>query len=321
MGHDHGHSHNHLHGSGPGHERSLIGTLLLTGAFLVAEVAGGLWSHSLALLSDAAHMFTDVTALAISLAAVRIGGRVADERRTFGYYRFEILAALCNAVLLLVAAVFILVEAWRRLHAPPALEPTLMLWIAAAGLVVNLLGMRLLAGGKEQSLNVKGAYLEVWSDMLGSLGVIVGAVVIRFTGWAWVDSLVAVGIGLWVVPRTWQLLRESTQVLLEGVPPGVDFDEVCAAIASAPGVASVHDLHIWAIGSGKISLTAHVVLPSDHAEGDSGAPADPLDVVGAVRDAVARRFDIHHVTVQLERVPCAQAHDDGSRGHRFGPAH
>jgi cobalt-zinc-cadmium efflux system protein len=298
--------HNHAHDHAASSEGALKGALALTTAFLLVEVIGGLWSGSLALLSDAAHMFTDTAALAIAVAAVRIGRRPADSERTFGYYRFEILAAAFNAILLLLVAVYILWEAWRRLREPPAIESGVMLAIACVGLVVNFLSMRLLAGGKDTSLNVRGAYLEVWSDMLGSVGVIAGALVIRYTGWGWVDSAVAVGIGLWVLPRTWELLKESLNVLLEGVPRGIGMAELEAAIAAVPGVQSLHDLHVWSISSGKVSLTVHVVCGGQ----------DVFDLLSRIRAMLAERFGIHHATVQLEHTPCEQARD----AHGFGPA-
>lgn len=292
----------HSHGNpGAGNERALWIALGLTSVFLIAEVVGGILTGSLALISDAAHMFTDSAALAISLAAMRIGKRPADTRRTFGYYRFEILAAAANAILLFLVALYILYEAYQRLHSPPEIESTGMLLIAALGLVVNLISMRILSGGKNESLNVKGAYLEVWSDMLGSIGVIVGALLIRFTGWGWIDSVVAVAIGLWVLPRTWNLLKASMNVLLEGVPEGIGMADVEQAILGVPGVASVHDLHIWAISSGKTSLTVHAVCTDGH--------SDYPHLLHAIRSMLAERFEIHHATVQLEDHPCEQATD------------
>ena len=184
-------------------ERSLWWALGLTGSFLLVEVVAGVLLDSLALLADAAHMFTDVAALAVALAAVRIARRPADAKRTYGYHRFEILAAAFNALLLFGVAIYILYEAYQRFRNPVEVASTGMMLVAAIGFVVNLISMRLLAGGKDSSLNMKGAYLEVWSDMLGSIGVIVAALVIKFSGWTWVDALVAVGIGLWVLPRTW----------------------------------------------------------------------------------------------------------------------
>lgn len=207
-------------------ERSLGWALVLTSAFLIAEVVGGVVLNSLALLSDAAHMFTDVAALAIALAAIRVGRRAVDDRRTFGYHRFEILAAAFNALLLFGVAAYILYEAWQRWSNPPAVQTTGVLVIAVLGTIVNLVSMRLLSSGKDSSLNVKGAYLEVWSDLLGSIGVIVGALVILFTGWNWVDTVIAVAIGLWVLPRTWILLRETLNILLEGVPDGIDLPQL-----------------------------------------------------------------------------------------------
>lgn len=279
-------------------ERSLRIALALTGTFLVVEIAGGILTGSLALLSDAAHMFTDVAALAIALAAIRVAKRPADARRTFGYHRFEILAAAFNALLLFAVALYILFEAWQRYRNPAEIASGGMLIVAAVGLVVNTISLRLLGAGKDASLNVKGAYLEVWSDLLGSIGVIIAALVIRFTGWTWVDSLVAVGIGLWVLPRTWVLLRESVNILLEGVPDGIAIDAVEAAMREVAGVTDVHDLHIWALSSGKTSLTAHVVVAPDVSYG-------PLDT--KLREVLAARFSVRHTTLQIEATRCDQA--------------
>jgi cobalt-zinc-cadmium efflux system protein len=308
MGHDHAHHHGHHHGADAADARALTLTLGMVLLVLVAEVAGGLLSGSLALLSDAAHMFTDAAALAIALTALRIGKRPPDDKRSFGYHRFEILAALANALLLMVAAAYILYEAWRRLREPAQIESALMLWIAVLGLAVNLASMRLLARGHEHNLNLKGAYLEVWSDMLGSVGVIGGALVIRFTGWTWVDSAVAVAIGLWVLPRTWQLLRASLHVLLEGVPEGVDLAEIEQALRRCEGVVGVHDLHVWSIASGRMSLSVHVVVAPPLPPGDA--------LLTGLRTLLAERFGIHHSTVQLEQAPCEQERAE----HGFGPA-
>jgi cobalt-zinc-cadmium efflux system protein len=290
----------HSHALPENRNDRLLGlALALTSAFFAVEVAAGILANSLALISDAAHMFTDMAALAVALAAIRIGKRLPDSQRTFGYSRFEILAAAFNAVLLFLVAIYILVEAYQRLKNPPQIHSTAMLIVAALGLCINLVSMRLLRGGKDGSLNVKGAYLEVWSDMLGSVGVIAGALVIRWTGWAWIDSAVAVGIGLWVLPRTWNLLKESLNVLLEGVPQGIGLTGIEQAIGNLPGVASVHDLHVWAIASGKISLTVHVVAGVACAEW----PA----LLHSIRSLLAERMDIHHVTIQVEQAPCEQA--------------
>lgn len=296
-GHDHGEAgHAHNHGAGA-NARSLSIALGLTASFLVAELVGAWLFNSLALLSDAAHMFTDAAALAIALAAIRIGQRPADKRRTYGYRRFEILAAAFNAVLLFLVAGFVLYEGVQRFFAPPEVQSLGMLLVASAGLLVNLVAMRVLAGGKDDSLNVKGAYLEVWADMLGSVGVIGAALLIWGTGWNWVDPLVAIAIGLWVLPRTWILLRDTAHILLQGVPRGIDLDAVRAAMRAEPGVVDVHDLHIWSVAGDDASLTAHVVV----------ADADVDAVRVALTAMLETRFEIHHATIQPETAPCADA--------------
>ncbi len=294
-----GHSHGQVRA---GHERKLWMALGLTGSFMIAEVIGAFVTGSLALLSDAAHMLTDTLALAISLVAIQVAKRPADRKRTFGYARFEILAAAFNALLLFVVAFYILFEAWQRLQAPAEIQSTGMLVIAVLGLIVNLISMALLASGSSESLNVKGAYLEVWSDMLGSLGVIIAALVLMYTGWGWVDSLVAAAIGLWVLPRTWTLLRESTNVLLQGVPEGIDIDQVEQGIRAVPGVGDVHDLHVWALTSGKNVLSAHLVVQLQG--------RDEQAILAQVTELVQERFEIAHVTLQVEQAGFhAQAHD------------
>ncbi|URF03971.1 cation diffusion facilitator family transporter [Cupriavidus campinensis] len=290
---------NHDHSHATGNERALRFALGLTATFLVVELVGGLLTKSLALISDAAHMFTDTAALAIALVAIQIAKRPTDKARTFGYYRFEILAAAFNALLLFGVALYILYEAYQRLKSPPEIESTGMLVIAVVGLLVNLASMRILSGGKDQSLNIKGAYLEVWSDLLGSLGVIIGAVIIRLTGATWVDSMVAVLIGLWVLPRTWILLKSSLNILLEGVPEEIEIDKVESALLSIKGVKSIHDLHVWALTSGKVSLTVHLV-------NDALINAE-REILPAIRDLLADQFGITHITVQCELTPCRQA--------------
>ncbi|MEX5539983.1 cation diffusion facilitator family transporter [Pseudomonas poae] len=275
-----------------GHERKLWIALCLTSSFMIAEVIGAFVTGSLALLSDAAHMMTDALALAIALVAIQVAKRAADRKRTFGYARFEILAAAFNALLLFAVAFYILYEAWQRLRAPAEIQSTGMLVIALLGLIVNLVSMRLLSSASDESLNVKGAYLEVWSDMLGSIGVIIAALVIMFTGWGWVDSVVAAAIGFWVLPRTWTLLKESMNVLLQGVPHGIDIDQVEQGIRRVPGVEDVHDLHIWALTSGKNVLSAHLVAaPTSGSE---------QQILSLVTQLLHEQFDISHVTLQVE---------------------
>ncbi|WP_447954248.1 cation diffusion facilitator family transporter [Sphingopyxis chilensis] len=280
--HDHGQDAN---------SRMLLLALLLTGTFLIAEVIGSFVFNSLALLSDAGHMLTDVAALTIALMAIRIGARPADDQRTFGYKRFEILAAAFNALMLFAVAIYVLVEAVNRFREPEPVQSTGMLIIAVAGLIINLISMRLLRSGKERSLNLKGAYLEVWADMLGSIGVIGGAIAIRFTGLTWIDPLVAVGIGLWVLPRTWILLRDTANVLLEGVPRGMSLGDVRAAIVDVPGVQDVHDLHVWSITSGSISCSVHIVV-NDVGQAEA--------IRSQVAQTLSQSFQIEHTTIQTE---------------------
>lgn len=291
----------HQHHQGSSNKRALSLALGLTGAFLIVEVIAGVLTGSLALISDAAHMFTDTAGLAIALAAIRIGERPADSRRTFGYQRFEILAAAFNAVVLFLVAAYILYEGYQRFVQPQDIQSLPMMLVAAVGLGVNLLSMRLLSSGKDSSLNVKGAYLEVWSDMLGSIGVIAAGFVIWLTSWTWVDPLVAIGIGLWVLPRTWTLLKETVNVLLEGVPDGIDLDAVRAALLGTPGISAVHDLHVWALTSEVPSLSAHLVLAK-------GADADLTR--SAASAVLEQKFHIDHVTLQTERTDCRDGRED-----------
>lgn len=288
-GHDHGTSEIR-------HERPLWWAFGLTLAFLIAEVIGGILTNSLALLSDAAHMATDVIALAISLVAVRLSRKPADAKRTYGYARMEAIGAMVNGLLLFAVAFYVLWEAAHRFSEPPEVASIGMMVIASLGLLVNLIAMRLLKAGSGESLNLKGAYLEVWADMLGSLGVIIAAVLIMVTGWRVVDPIVAVLIGLWVLPRTWTLLREAGQVLMQGVPTGLDIEIVRRALTERPGVAQVHDLHIWALASRQPVMTAHLVLTDPTLNVD--------DLRRTVTQMLEDRFDIGHATLQVESSDC-----------------
>lgn len=284
-------AHEHSHGKEAPENRLWI-ALALTGTFLVVEAVAGFLSESLALLSDAAHMLTDVLALGVSLLAIRFAKRAADQRRTFGYHRFEILAAVFNAALLFVVAFYILFEAIQRLRNPAEVASTTMLVVATLGLIINLIAMRLLQASSKESLNVKGAYLEVWADMIGSIGVIAGAIVIRLTGWQWVDSVVAIAIGFWVVPRTWSLLGDSLHILLQGVPDGFDLARIEADMRTVPGVADIHDLHLWALTSGRNVMTAHLVL--------ADGVTDEQAVLKATSELLHERYKITGTTLQIE---------------------
>ncbi len=293
MSHDHHHAPSQIR-----HERPLWWALGLTAGFLLVEVAGAFAARSLALLSDAAHMATDVLGLMIALLAVRLSRRPPDARRTYGYARLEALGALVNGALLFAVGAYILWEAVGRFRTPHPVAAGGMFAVAAAGLLVNLVAMRLLQAGSGESLNVKGAYLEVWSDMLGSVAVIVGALLIRVTGWNWLDPVLALLIGLWVLPRTWVLLREAVNVLLEGVPRGIDLEQVRTAMRGQAGVLDIHDLHVWALASSTPALTAHVLVHE--------ASAIP-DVHARMSGMLHERFDIEHITLQLETRHCGNA--------------
>ena len=297
----------HDHAGEIQHENPLWWAFGLTTAFLVAEVVGGLLTNSLALLSDAAHMGTDVIALAISLVAVRLSRKPPDAKRTYGYARMEAIGAMINGGMLFVVAGYILWEAIGRFRQPPEVASTGMMLVAVAGLVVNLISMRLLKAGSGENLNVKGAYLEVWSDMLGSVGVLIGAVIIRFTGLTIVDPIVAVLIGLWVLPRTWTLLREAGQVLMQGVPHGVDLPAIERALSSHHGVKGVHDLHVWALGSKQPVLTAHLTLAAPDVDADT--------VRRNVSAMLQEKFDITEATLQVEGEACeASGHSHAHAG-------
>ena len=300
-GHSHGKASQAVSGSAAGrHKSKLTWALGLTLAYMAAEVIGGLMTGSLALLADAAHMLTDAGGLALALAAIRFAERPATPRKTYGYLRFEILSALANAVVLLLLTFYILYEAYQRFLNPPEISSLPMLGVAVVGLGVNLISMRLLSAGSSESLNVKGAYFEVLADMLGSLGVILAAIVIMVTGWTLADPIIGAGIGLFIIPRTWTLLKQAVHILLEGTPPEVDITLLESAIRQIPGVTGVHDLHVWTITSGLDAMSGHVAI---------GDPAAAPGVLKAVRATLKEKFGIDHVTVQIEdsRSPLEEA--------------
>ena len=306
----HGHDHSHAVVT-EGNARKLTIALMLTTTFLIIEVVAGLITQSLALLSDAAHMFTDAAALAIALAAIKIAKRPADNKRTFGYQRFEILAALFNASMLFFVAMYILYEAYQRFTQPPEIQSIGMLVVASIGLIINLISMKILMSSATESLNMKGAYLEVLSDALGSVGVIIGAVIIYYTNWYWVDTIIAVAIGFWVLPRTWILLKQSINILLEGVPEEVDIEKLRNDLLTLDGVESIHQLKVWAITSKNIHLTVHLFAPN----------ADRKQLHYAAAEMLSHEHGIAEVTLQIEddaEMNCQHTHqhdEDEEHGH------
>lgn len=287
-----GHGHQHGHASAAGQHRGrLVWALILTLGYTIAEVAGGLITGSLALLADAAHMLTDAGGLALALIAIRFAEREPTPQKTYGYLRAEILAALANAVVLLLLTVYILYEAYRRFVDPPEILGWPMLLVAGAGLIVNLISMKLLSAGSSESLNVRGAYFEVFADMLGSLGVIAAAVIVMATGWKLADPIVAAAIGFFIVPRTWRLLMQAVHILLEGVPAEIDLTALEGALKGIPGVRAVHDLHVWTITSGMDSMSGHLVIDDMN---------ESPRILRAARAVLREKFSLDHVTIQIE---------------------
>ena len=275
--------------------RALRLVLLITALFMLAEVAGGVVANSLALLADAGHMLTDVAAIGLALFASRLARRPATREKTYGYLRLEILAALVNGTALFVISGGIVWEAVRRLGQPPDVRPAILFGVAVAGLIANVVAMRILheggGGGHDHSLNVRGAYLHILSDMLGSVGAIVAGIVIFATGWNAVDAVVSIVIAVLIVISAWRLVRESVAVLLEGTPAHISLDDVQAGLAEIPGVSDVHDLHVWTVTSGVVAMSGHVVV---------GDPTINQQVLEAAR----RRLEglgIGHITMQIEQ--------------------
>ena len=260
--------------------------------YAAAEVVGGLLSGSLALLADAGHMLSDAGALALSLFAIWIARKPATSGHTYGYYRSEILAALVNGATLVAISGYIFYEAFRRLGEPPQVEGGLMMLVAVGGLLVNVVGLAILQGGRGESLNVRGAWLHVLTDALGSVGAIAGGVLIWAFGWNWADPVASVLIGMLVIFSAWGLLRETVNVLLEGAPGNIDVDSVRDRILACPGVDDVHDLHVWTITSGMPALSAHVVVEREQFR---------QETLVRVRECLHHDFGIDHVTIQLER--------------------
>ncbi len=290
-GHDHGAQTLH---AGARHRGRLVLAVAMLAGFMLVEAVFALATGSLALLSDAGHMFTDVLGIAMALAAISAAGRAArDPQRTFGLYRLEVLAALANAVMLTGVAVYVLIEAVQRFSAPPAVPAAPMFLVALGGLAVNIVAFALLRSGAEESLNVRGAYLEVVGDLLGSVGVIAAAVVIWTTQWWWADPIIAVLVGLLILPRTVRLGLAAVRILVQAAPEHLDVTAVRDRLAAVPGVHDVHDLHVWTLTSGMDVASAHLSL-------------EPAAEFGAVladaRDTLHEEFAIDHATLQVEPV-------------------
>lgn len=289
--------HEHAHGlTATGRLRGRLALVAgLTLATFVAEVVGALLSGSLALLTDAGHLLTDSAGLFIALFAAALAARPPTTRHTYGWQRAEVLAALANGVALIGIAVAVALQSIQRWGQPSEVEPRIMLWVAIGGLMINVVGLLVLHGGRHESLNVRGAYLEVLGDSITSLAVIGAAVVIGFTGWWWVDSMAALLMFVLILPRAWALVRQAAEVLLEAAPRGIDVSEVDRHLRDLPGVLDVHDLHIWTITSGQETMSAHVVV-EDRVLARGGDCA-LLDQLAGCLD---EHFNVEHSTFQLE---------------------
>ncbi len=272
-------------------KKRLAVVFAMTTAYMLAEALGGVLTGSLALLADAGHMLTDAGALGLSLHAIRFAERPATPQKTFGYLRAEILAAFINATALLLITVYILFEAWRRFKSPPEVMSWPMLVIASLGLLINLIGMRFLASSAKGCLNVRAAYFEVLSDALGSVGVIAASLIMLWTEWYLADPIIGAAIGLFIVPRTWGLLKEAAHILLEGTPSRIDLLILERRMRGVPGVVDVDDLHSWTITSGRDALAAHIVI-------ETQASSD--GVLRSLQSLLEREFGIEHTTLQLE---------------------
>ncbi|HWX41053.1 MAG TPA: cation diffusion facilitator family transporter [Blastocatellia bacterium] len=287
-----GHKHDHRHHSGAHGNRNLLGIVLgLTVVYMLAEAVGGYLTNSLALISDAGHMLTDVAALLLAMLALWFSGRPATTRKTYGYYRMEILAALANGVALIIISILICYEAVSRIKSPEQVHGFQMLLIATGGLVVNGINISLLRSASDENMNMRGAFLHVVGDALGSIGAIIAGLLIWRLGWTISDPIISIAICLMIVFSSWQLIRDAVNVLLEGTPSHINIQSVVRSMEEVPGVQEVHDLHVWTISSGKDALSAHVTATQG---------ASPRSVLGALRDKLSSEFNIGHVTIQVE---------------------
>ena len=296
MSHDHGHSRGAgALRAGARHQKRLAISFALIAVFFVVEAVGGILTNSLALLSDAGHMLTDVIGLGMALAAIQLATKHARRddtgHHTFGLYRLEILAAFVNALLLFGVAVYVLIEAVRRVTGDPEVLGVPMLVVATIGLVVNLIAFALLREGAKESINVEGAYLEVLADTLGSVGVIVAGVLLQVFGWTWVDPVVGAAIGLWILPRTYRLGAQAVRILLQAAPPGTDLAGIAEDLGSLAGVIDVHDLHVWTLTSEMENASVHLVIDDD---------VDSHRILDQARELLQGRYAIAHATLQVE---------------------
>jgi cobalt-zinc-cadmium efflux system protein len=295
-GHSHGHSHGHGHGHGHSHtsnKKALLSSFILIAAFMVVEVIGGILTNSLALLSDAGHMLSDAAALGLSFFAIKLGEKQVSQEKTYGYKRFEIIAAALNGITLIVISLYIFYEAFQRFFAPPEVQSTGMLMISVTGLVVNIIAAWILmSGDKDDNLNVRSAFLHVLGDMLGSVGAIIAALLIMFFGWTIADPIASVIVAMLIIISGFRVTRDSFHILMEGAPTQIDIQQVKVALSKIPLVKEVHDLHIWTITSGYPVLSCHITIV-DEAIHD--------EVLAHSQKILHDEFHIEHSTIQVEK--------------------
>ncbi|GGH85198.1 cobalt-zinc-cadmium efflux system protein [Pullulanibacillus pueri] len=312
-GHDHGHDHTHH-----ANKKALLISFILTAAFMIAEAIGGFLSHSLALLSDAGHMLSDAVSLAVGLAAFIFGEKLATGSKTFGYKRFEILAALFNGVVLIVISIIIIVEAFDRFFSSTHVNGTDMLWIAVLGLIINIVvAWILMRGDTSENLNLKAAFLHVIGDLLGSVGAIIASLLILFFDWNWADPVASILVSVLILVSGWRVTRQSIHVLMEGTPSGIELQDVVEAVQSVKGVKNIHDLHVWSISSGINALSCHVVL-----EGDRDSLIKSQEILQDIEHTLLHK-GIGHTTIQIETadhdhedsILCSIQDDEGKHHH------
>lgn len=293
MGHGHSHSHGHSHG-GVNNKKALFLSFIIITAYMVVEVIGGIMTNSLALLSDAGHMLSDAAALGLSLFAIKLGERKATVGKTFGYKRFEIIAAALNGITLILISIYILVEAYQRFLNPPEVQSLGMLTISSIGLLVNIIAAWILMkGDKDENLNVRSAFLHVLGDMLGSVGAIVAALLIYFFDWGIADPIASVAVAILIIISGWRVTRDSFHILMEGVPVHINIEEIRLALTGLPDVKDVHDLHVWSITSGVLMLSCHISI-NENGIHDA--------VLNKSQTLLHDQFEIEHSTIQIERV-------------------
>lgn len=294
--HDHGHSHDHSHLHTSNNEKVVLISFLLTFSFMIVELIGGWISGSLALIADAGHMLTDASALALAWAGFYFGRRKFDSKKTFGYFRFEVLAALLNAITLFALTIWIGYEAYQRFHQPAEIMALPMLSVAIIGLLVNCIVFYILTRGDKEHLNIKSAILHVLGDLLGSIGAIVAAIIIYFTGWTPIDSILSIFVCLLILKSTWSVLKNAINILMEGTPAGIDIREIKKHLATLPNVVEIDHIHVWAITSGKVLATMNVAV---------GDQSLSVKTIKRIKTELAKKFNIMHSTIEIGSAQCS----------------